>query len=71
MYADAVRLAFGGLGLVGLIGAIAEQRTFERGFQECVEAIDIMAIAGHGELEGNASIGGEDQVLADTMEVRL
>lgn len=69
MDADPLGLELGGFFLIGLIGTIAQERTLEGRFQESVEAVDIVPVAGDGELEGNASFGGEDQVFADAVEV--
>jgi hypothetical protein len=71
MHVNPLYLQLRGHGLVGLVGAVAQERTFEWCLQEGIQAVHIMAIAGDGKHERNAPLRSEDEVFADTVEVHL
>ena len=49
----------------GLIGRIPQEESAEGGLEQGIEALDIMAVAGQLEDEGNPAAGGEEDMLAD------
>lgn len=55
----------------GLVGAVAQKCSFERRLEQCVEADDVMSVAGDRQHEGDAALRCEDEMLACAVEVLL
>ena len=68
---DALAREFLALRFPRPVGVVAEQMSLERGLEERIESLDVVAVAGHLDDEGDPPLRSEDQVLAHTVKETL
>src|SRR5258706_11266518 len=71
MHGDTLLCQFGALGWIGRVSVVADECSFKGGFQQGVESIDIVPVAGKLDQIHQHSPRRENQMFPDAVEVHF